>query len=296
MKRSSTSFLFLGLLALPLCAQKATYEWQRRATTIAYNPVPVGKHGLDELKVGDSWRLGMNEASTWTLERPIMDQRLMPAGAFRIALRRHAEDKLTLVLIGSGLALGGGDDLEVEGRLQDLQKPTSKLDIAFSVPPTERSKSDNQGVNLDVAFGNKRWHAQVTLLGAKSEKAGAWTLEVVSPSAQLARTQGKPAAIGLLTRKGGKGPTAWNLILAGEEARLVPVMAAPTANFGFGEPTPPDPAWTTAGKAVAADRNDLAKTIELESFTAKNGELTIVISALKERLTLTLPEPKGQKS
>lgn len=295
MKRSPTSILFLGLLALPLAAQKATYEWQRKTTTIAYNPVPVGKHGLDELKVGDSWRLGMNEASTWTLERPIMDKRMLPAGAFRIALRRHAEDKLTLVLIGSGLALGGGDDLEVEGRLQDLPKPISKLDIAFSVPPTERSKSANQGVNLDVGFGNKRWHAQVTLLGAKSEKAGAWTLEVVSPSAQLASAEGKPAAIGLLTRKGGKGPTAWNLVLADEEARLVPVMAAPTANFGFGEPTPPDPAWTTTGKVTSADRDDLAKAIEFESFTAKDGEFTIVLSALKRRLTVTLPEPKGPK-
>ncbi|MBK8098708.1 MAG: hypothetical protein IPK26_16470 [Planctomycetes bacterium] len=296
MMRIPLSVLFPTLLALPICAQKATYEWQRKTTTIAYNPVPVGKHGLDDLKVGDSWRLGMNEASTWTLQRPIMDKRMLPAGAFRVALRRHAEDQLTLVLIGSGLALGGGEDLEVEGRLQDLPKPNSKLDIAFSVPPAERSKTDSQGVNLDVAFGKKRWHSQVILLGAKAEKVGSWTLEVVTASGQLARTQGKPAAIGLLTKKGGKGPEAWNLVLAGDEARLVPVMAAPTANFGFGEPTPPDPAWTTAGKAVAADRNEPAKTIELESFTAKNGEFTIVVSALKERLTLTLPEPKGPKS
>src|SRR5262245_60357479 len=108
MNKSATAFL-LTLVTLPAQRPEATFEWQKRTTTIAYGAGPAGKHGLAELPVGETWRLGMNEASTMQLSMPMLagDAWVAP-GHYRINLARTDETHCDIAVAGSERALGPG--------------------------------------------------------------------------------------------------------------------------------------------------------------------------------------------
>ena len=136
------AFAFLAT-ALPAQRGKPTLEWQKRGTTIEYGVVPLGKHQLDELAVGAQWRLGMNEASTWSLAMPIVvGNRVLPPGQFRISLFRQDQKQLVLLPQGVPLALGGGDfgggDVGARGTLGTGKKPAPKLALEWSVADAKR--------------------------------------------------------------------------------------------------------------------------------------------------------------
>lgn len=105
-----TTLLMLLLVAAPLAAQRdtPTIKLQKRSSTITYGAVPFGKHSLSELQVGVSWRLGMNNASTWRTEMPVLiGKQLLAPGEYRIHLKRLDGERCGLEVHGSALALGG---------------------------------------------------------------------------------------------------------------------------------------------------------------------------------------------
>ncbi len=299
---SRSSFLLCAVVATAagLAAQrgKPTAEWQKRSTVVEYGVVPVGKHSIDSLKVGDSWRLGMNDASFWQLGMPIVvGERLLAPGTYRIALGRSGEEQFALLAQGAGLAVGGSGDVQIEGSLAKADKPANKLAIEWV---TKAAPVDgNKPVQLGIKFGTHHWVAPMTLLGSKSKGVGTFTLTVFAVPQAFVEARSKAAVVvAVLEKKGAspKDPEAWNLVVDGSQAKLVPWMEAPTDQRGFGQIAGPAADRTTTGTlAVETVDGDAAPTLQMKEAALTKGELTVTLVAGKELLRIAVPEPKPAK-
>lgn len=286
---------------LPAQREAPKFEWQKRKTVLDYGVTPVGKHSLSDLEVGGSWRLGMNDASTWQLEMPLLaGETLLPPGHYRVSLRRAGEEQLAIVLAGTGRALGLGDaDLEVKGQLGKLEKPTSKLEIGWRASKKAPSGAQNREVALEVRFGAHQWSADLVALGGKpTSRLGGYMLTTFLVPSELVLNRSErpvPVATLRLRKESPKAPDGWNIVLAADGAKLVPWMRAPTDSFGFGAVVPPDESWTTSGTIEETESPAEAEvTLDLRDAKLERGELTFQLAAGTKLLTLALPEPKGK--
>ena len=289
--------LVLPLLFFPglLAQNEAALEWQKRSTAIRYNAVPVGKHGIAELKIGDTWRLGMNEASKWSVAMPILagDTWIAP-GEYRVNLQRRTEDECAIAANGSNLAFGGGGsgDGLVIGKLGKPAKPTSKL--AIEIAKKGAAVAGNQPAQITVQFGDADWHGDMTVVGSKTTNVSGGKLTVFGiPAGQMEKG---PVPIATWSR-GKDGDQNWNVVLDKSVVRLVPWMSAPTESFGFGAVVPPDAAQQTEGKAAPVDAKadkELA-VLELREATSSKGELRLVVAYGTQTVECRVPEPKAKK-
>jgi len=287
------------LLPATLLAQRddPTLAWEKRNTTIAYGAVPVGRHTLAELEIGGTWRLGMNEASTWSTEMPLLvGDRLLPPGEYRVNLQRLDEKRCALVANGSGLALGGGGDVRVEGELADAKKKTKKLELEWEKGATK--DQPGLGATIHVRFGEHAWSGETTLLGGKTTKLGKFQLTVFTVPAKLVEgRKTSPVPVATLSKGKAKSLEAWNLVLNGDEAKLVPWMTAPTDSFGFGEIEPPDGERTSTGSVAAADAqvDEPIAALELVASSLDKDRIEVVLRAGKETLTVAIDVPPDGK-
>lgn len=284
--------LVVPFLLVPLAlAQRpgASFEHQKRAVTIEYGAVPVGKHSLAELTIGQTWRMGMNEASTWRLDVPVLaGDTIVAPGAYRVQLQRSAETTCKLLANGSSQALGSNADGQIDGALGKCAKPTKKLAVEW------RKKGaavlGNQPAQIVVQFGDSEWVGDVTVLGHKELKLGAWKGIVHAVPAAL--VDAGPVPVATLA----KGDQNWNVVLDKDKVKLVPWMAAPTEQFGFGAVVGPDAAAIVEGKVEPLD-GAVDKPLEVvEAIRGKSekGTLTLEIAFGSKRLGLVFAEPKGK--
>lgn len=274
--------------ALPAQRGEPALEWQKRTTSLDYGAVPVGRHTLAELPVGEQWRLGNNNASTWTAEMPIVcGERVLAPGQYRINLQRLAEDRCAVIAQGSHFALGSGDDARIEGALGKASKPGKKLAIDW----TKAASKDkhNLPAQMVVQFGEAEWKGDVLLVGNKPAKVGGWQLFAFTLPAALHDGK-RPLPLAVLQ----KGDERWNLIVSGSEAKLLPWMAAPTDSFGFGEVAPPDAARTSEGTVTAADAPDgkPVEFLELRQSALQKGSFALEFAVGSRTLQVSVPEPK----
>src|SRR5688572_20641727 len=126
------TFAVLPLLLCTLAAQKPSFEHGKRAAILEYGSVPVGNHGIAELPVGGSWRLGANGTTVLHLAMPaISGESVVPPGNYAVTLKRIFEDSCALEVLGSGKVLGG-HEVEMVGPLGKAAKPTKKLVIDWA--------------------------------------------------------------------------------------------------------------------------------------------------------------------
>lgn len=282
----------LSLLATALPAQrgKPTLDWQKRTTSIDYGAVPLGKHGLDELKVGDQWRLGMGDATRWSLQMPaLLGDKVVPPGEYRLRLQRLDEKKCAVVVQGSHLVVGG-EDLRIDGELGKTNKPSKKLAIDFDKGASKDKVT--LPVQLKVQFGETEWKGALALVGSKTSKVGGYQLTVFAlPAAAVAARDKAPAPVAVLS----KGDDNWNVMLGAGEAKLVPWLVIPADNFA--ELKGPDADAEVVGKVEAADAqvDKEVEFVELRSAALQKGELVLQLAAGKQTFAVTLPEPKAKK-
>lgn len=280
-----------------LCAQRgdAALEWQKRNTSIDYGAVPVGKHGIDELQAGQQWRLGMNEATTWSTEMPLLiGDRVVPPGRYRLNFTKRELPACEVQLQGSGHALAGKGDVTFNGKLGELKKATKALELSWDA---DRKQKVNLPATLKIDFGASEWRGDAVLLGSKEQKLGKGKLVTYSVPAKLvAGRAAQPVPIATFERAKGKNPERWNLLLVGDEPRLVPWVDVPSSNRGFDEiPAPPDASIVRGKLQVekvddAAGPADDAVTACASAKAGKDGfELTFTTGA--EKLTVTIAEP-----
>lgn len=287
-------FAFL-LLANAAAAQRPTptFEWQKRSATLEYGAVPLGKHTLEELPVGQTWRMGMNDASALVCTTPLLaGDTVVAPGAYRVQLRRTGENLCQMVAEGSSKALGSGEDFAVVGALGKAAKPSKKLVIEWAKHGA--AVQGNQPAKVVLQFGDAEWQGEVTVVGSKTVTVGGWKLTVFSlPAERLAARDQRPVPVAVLSRKEDEN---WNLIVGKDEAKLVPWMAKPTEQHGFGAVVPPDDKLVTVGKVTTAEvkvAKPYAAAEHLASSLSK-GELQVEIGFQQEALQITIPEPKAK--
>jgi hypothetical protein len=292
MNRSATAFL-LTLASLPAQRPEATFEWQKRTTTIAYGAVPVGKHGLGELPVGETWRLGFNEASTMQLSMPMFagDAWVAP-GHYRINLVRTDETHCNIAVAGSQHAVGSSEG-RVPGEIKKAAKPGKKLSIEWA--KNGAPVAGNQSAKIVVQFGENEWQGEVLLLGNKTVNVPGGRLAVFSvPAQRIDAREKEPVPIAVLSKGKDGDQGSWNLVLGKSDVHLVPWMEAPTEQFGFGAITPPDEKQKTAGTVTASPLGTDAalEAMELRESSLAKGELRLVVACGKESFEIKVPEPK----
>jgi hypothetical protein len=285
-----TSFVVAVLAStFAVTAQRpdATFEHQKRATAISYGAVPVGQHSLAKLSVGQSWRMGFNQATTWRTDMPLLaGDTVVPPGAYRVELRRDGETKCTLLAIGSHHALGSNADGQVEGEIGKCAKPTKKLAVEWRKKGA--AAAGNQPAQIVVQFGDSEWVGDVTVLGAKEVKAGAYKAAVFAVPSERAEKGGVPVAV--LT----KGEQSWNVVLDKDAAKLVPWMAAPTEQFGFGSPQAPEVAATGKVEPLEAKVDKPREVVEPVAGKVEKGEILLDLGIGDRVVRVTLPEPKAK--
>ena len=269
---------------------KPSIDWQKRTSTIDYGMVLVGKHGLDELVVGQPWRLGMGDATRWNLQMPaLLGSDVLPPGEYRLRLVRIDEHRCAVVVEGSHFVLGG-DDLRLPGDLGKTAKPTKKLAIDWE---KGASKDAHQlPATLHVQFGENEWKGSLALVGNKAAKVGTWQLSLFTlPAASLA-TREKPVPVALLSR----GPVEnWNVLVGASEAKLVPCLSVPADNFA--DLKGPEADATTVGKVEAADAqvDKEVEFLDLRGSSVDKGAIQLQLAIGKQTLSVSVPEPKAKK-
>lgn len=302
MMRLTTLACFL-LLTVPLVAQRntPTLDLQKRSSTIAYGAVPLGKHSLTELSAGATWRLGMNNASTWRTEMPVVigDQVLAP-GEYRIQLKRLSEARCGLEIHGSALALGDGNELRVDGALSKVKKKAKKLRIDWRKGAVTKGASDRgkkkveaQAATIAIHYGLHEWTGDVQVLGGVNSKLGKYRLTVFAVPAKLiaARDQ-QPVPIAVITK--GKSE-AYQVVLDGDDAVVRPWMRAPTTRNGFGDVEAPSAALTTSGKVISTALPGSKKVGALMLVEAKlkkqDATMQLLSGDVELAVTFVVPTP-----
>lgn len=300
----STTFALLLSAAAPLTAQRdaPTLKLQKCSSTITYGVVPLGKHSLSELQVGDAWRLGMNHASTWRTEMPVLiGKQLLAPGEYRIHLKRLAGERCGLEIHGSALALGDGEELRVDGALQVIKKKAKKLSIAWRKGAVSKGVNakgakvvDSQAATIAIQFGENEWTGDVQLIGGEESKLGKYRLTVFAvPYAQIVARQKQPVPIAAITK--GKSE-AFQVVLDGDEAVVRPWLEVPSARNGFGEFVAPSAALTTSGE-VKPTTTPLVKergALRLLDAKIKKQEVVLNLGSGDLLLHVTLSVPTGK--
>lgn len=282
----------VAILFVPtlLVAQRPTptFEHGKRTATIEFGAVPVGKHSIAELPVGETWRLGMNEASQMRLDLPLLaGESIVAPGHYRVNLQRTGEATCALMVNGSGLAMAATGDGRIDGPLGKAQKPAKKLDIQWRKKGA--AVAGNQGAQIVVQFGPDEWVGDATAIGHKPIALPGWKAVLfLIPTARL--EAGLPTPVATLSR----GDENWNLVVAKDDVKLIPWMTAPTEQFGFGDVHGPEAARIVTGKREPLEiKVDPAKeTLDLVAAKKEKGELRLEVAFGKEGAALIVPEPK----
>jgi hypothetical protein len=277
--------LAVALFPAAAFAQKPTFEWQKRSASIDYGSVPVGKHTLAELPVGQAWRIGGNQQTVLRLSMPaIVGETVVAPGAYEVQLQRTAEDKCALV---------SGDGLRVEGPLGKAAKPGKKLIIDWQKDGA--AKASAQAAKLVVQFGENEWSGAMLFPGSKTVPAGAWKLTVFQlPAALLAARGDKPVPVAVLQKD---DEHAFNLVLGKDDVKLVPWSTADTKDRHGAAAAPAAAVEGHKGTVEALTLDKPAKREQLEHLKASlaKGELMVELAFGDEAVRVKVPEPKEAK-
>lgn len=112
---AGTAFAQRGIAETTVNGSKITIDYGR--------PSLQGRDMLGRLPVGQSWRMGMNAATTLSTEAPLRfgDARV-PAGKHTLSLKRVSEDSFHLVITPDG-----GSPMEVPVDTAKLDEPVENL-------------------------------------------------------------------------------------------------------------------------------------------------------------------------
>ncbi|HEY5908707.1 MAG TPA: hypothetical protein VIZ31_11740 [Vicinamibacteria bacterium] len=286
----------------PAQREAADVEWQKRHAKIEYGVVAVGRHKLDELAVGTTWRMGRNEASVLTTEMALLaGEQIIVPGSYRVNVARQTEPDFALSIDGGSVGEAPqGAPVAVPAKAEVLKpdKPTKGLEVTFKTD----GKADGtvQPAKVTVTFGENRITAALGLVATKPQKAQGWTLEVFQLPAELVEKRlagGKATPVLSLKKETGKRQApfhVWNLSVGKEAAELWPAPAAPTDSFGFGTVKQLDAASMTKATSVTwEDAKDAKPALELSKVDVAKGKgLSIVLLVGKQTCTIAIPEPK----
>lgn len=239
---ASLGIAVVAMLTAAALESRATakHEWRGQRLEIEYGRVAVGAHRLDELRTGETWRLGAGAITTLRTAAPLITtDGVIAPGWYRASIGRPDEQRLALKLDGAGRWMAvGGDDVLLDGTLTFADPPGKALAIALR-PATEQVDPELVALALSIEFGAPRLTVPLTMVGGVAKKAGSATVTWFAlPAAWLEQrlelAKLTPIATVVLVKPRKGQPAALNLLLSDTQARLVPQLELPTADDGFG--------------------------------------------------------------
>jgi len=283
----------LACAAAPAQAQRptASFEWQKHEAGVTYGVPRVGKHTLDELKVGDSWRMGAFNASNLVTTAPlIVGDSVVAPGAFRVQVARTGAEKFELLIEGVGTAVeAGGDDVHAPATMTQAKTPNEKLEISLA-PVKEQADPELRALALLIQYGAPQLTVPMTIVGTQPMKVkGFAALDVFKlPEPWLSKRLDlkKHTPVATLVRSGkvGNGESdRLNLMLGEDDVVLIPAMLAPTENNGFGAIPKPDGLWTFQGKVIWSASKKPSPLFHVESAEVEKDGTLHVVASLGER-------------
>ena len=284
----------VALLSPALRAQRESADtaWQGKHAVIEYTATRVAKHSIDELPVGDTWRLGSGPATTIKLEAPLLvgDSVVLP-GTFRAQLARRSENGFALQIMGGGRLVGVGDNAEIDGKLDAVKTATKTLEIAFA-PRDEQGDAELRALDCLITFGSPRVTVPLTMAGAITKKGGGATIDGFKLPVQWLdkRLESLPSPVATVTLSAAPkdAPKAYNVLLTEEGAQLV---AHDEVSTDVRAPAPVHVktfdrkgtvAWTAATEATTHFTLDDAKW-------EKGKQLTLVARVGSRKAEITIP-------
>ncbi len=297
--------VLLGVAAPAARAQRpeAKFEWQKRAVALEYGVPRLGKHSVDELKVGDTWRLGANEATTIRTEAPLLlEEGLVAPGSYRVNLGRPAAEQFQLTIEGAGTwTEAGSADFSAPAKMTTARKPNEKLEISLA-PVKEQPDPELRALAFEIQFGAPVVTVPISIAGTQTLQVKGFTVDAFKLPAELVQKRldaGKMAPVASLVRKGkpkeGEAPRL-NVLLGEKEVTLLPAATAPTDNNGFGPvPTPEKPA-ILRGTVQWSDATPPAPHLVVETATLDDAgslHLKFVVGARRGELTVATARPRS---
>ena len=243
----------------------AKREWQGQELLLEYGKVAVGQHRLDELRTGETWRLGAGAIATLRSAAPLITaDGVIPPGWFRASIGRPEEERFALKLDGAGRWMAvGGDDVLLFGEMSFADPAGKSLEVALR-PATEQVDPELLALALTIEFGAPRLTVPLHVVGGAEKKVGGATVTWFKlPAAWLEQrlelAKLTPIATVVLAKPKKGLPAALNLLLSDTQARLVPLVEPPIADGGFG-PLP-----------ELSVEHDLRGTVEFAAALAADG-------------------------
>lgn len=298
----SRSLLVPALLLLAPIARaqrgEATLTLQKASACIDYGIPRYGNHSLDALPVGQTWRLGANQASTLDTRLPLIAGRHVVApGAYRIRLSRKSDDQFEIEVEGAGFRMHPGTTAVPFPCLHaEVKKGTDRLEITWD---KERGgTAEVQPSEIVVNFGPHQLRSSVTAVALENQKLKGWSLQSFRLPSKLVEERNQArwlTPFAVLERKGKAerdAPERFLLFVNETTAEVSPESVAPTDSFGFGELIPPAPEWTFAGRVQWQDTSAEADHLEIdESEITKEGEIRVVGLIGQRSFEVVLPQP-----
>ncbi len=304
-RRGPTSSV-LPILALTLVTslhgvaqrKEAKADWQGHSAVITYGVPQVGKHTIEELQVGSTWRMGRNDASILTTDTILFaGDVFVPPGGYRCNIQRTDQDTFAINCDGGTLALdpsGGEGGAGFPGKLGKLDKPTKALEL--EVKP-DKAVGKNQAVTVAVRFGPNEVKSSFTVAGAKAMKSPGWVLDVFTIPDDVfekAIDAGKAVPVANLRKEplDKKHPVWFNLVVSKNGASWCPPMEPTTSAFEAVK-KPDSGAVVKATSATWSEAKEKKTTVECQVFDAKKGSIQITLTGGAKTLTLASPDPSA---
>lgn len=298
--RSLSRLLPLAALALApslASAEEAGFEWQKRKVALIFVAPRLGKHTLNELQIGETWRLGAGGITTMMFDTALVagDDVVAP-GTYRVNLARPGAQDFALTIEGAGTwTLADAPDFTAPGTFAEAKKPNEKLEIVCSAAK-EQPDAELRALTYEIQYGAPIVTVPVAIVGTQSQAVRGFTLDAFKVPAELLKKRlegGKTTAVASLVRKNKpkEGEAArLNVLLAEKEVTLLPAATPPTENRGFGAVPKPDKASILRGTVQWAEANPPAPHFTVEKATIEDdGTLHMTVVAGARRGTVSVP-------
>jgi hypothetical protein len=274
------------------------------AAMLEYGQPAWAKRSLDDLPVGKGWRLGMNNASSWKTQAPLLQGNVLLApGAYRIDLQRTAESDFRIDFASSGLGVNGTGVAGFACKLgaADVQKKLL-IELVKGDAKAKVAPDADLPARVAIRFGPHRVEGDFVMIGGRELastpkwKLIGWSLPAQVVEDALAAGQSVAVATFLPTKKlGNKDPELCNVVVSSKGAEVLPGLLLPEATFGFGEVVPPLASWKQPGEVTWSDLAQPTARLEFGAKAErKDKRYVLELRCGKKAAMLKVSEPEGK--
>ena len=300
-----TVFAVISLLAVSVAAQRGASSLKHASfeSALDFGQPVWGKRSLEDLPVGQNWRLGMNQASSWRTQTPLVQGSVVIApGHYRVGLQRSGEEDFAIEFASAALAVSGTGSASLTCKLgKDEVAKKLAIELAKADAKAKVAADGELPAQFRVRFGPHRIEGDFAMVGGRELASSAkfrlvgWSLPAKAVEDALAAGQSVPVATFFAKKPGNKDPEFFNVVVSSKGAELLPGLLMPTESFGFGEVAAP---LSTLKQPAEVTWSDLEQATTRLEFGAKaerkDKRYVLELRCGKRAATLKVGEPEAK--